>query len=37
MLAATRDDIPAFLRDANRLSEILPVVEHRTERVVLGG
>ncbi|KAJ6083776.1 hypothetical protein N7467_007911 [Penicillium canescens] len=37
MLAATRDDIPAFLRDANRLSEILPVVEQRTERVVLSG
>ncbi|KAJ5473642.1 TIP41-like protein [Penicillium sp. IBT 31633x] len=36
MLAATRDDIPAFLRDPNRLSEILPVVEKRSERLVLG-
>lgn len=36
MLAATRDDIPAFLRDPNRLSEILPLVEKRSERLVLG-
>ncbi|KAJ5788109.1 TIP41-like protein [Penicillium paradoxum] len=37
MLAATRDDIPAFLRDPNRLSEILPIVDKRCERVVVEG
>lgn len=37
ILAATRDDIPALMRDPNRLSEILPVVEKYSERVVLGG
>ncbi|KAJ5637293.1 TIP41-like protein [Penicillium lividum] len=35
ILASTRGDIPALMRDANRLSEILPVVEKRSERVVL--
>lgn len=35
MLAGTRDDIPALMRDANRLSELLPVVDKSTERVVL--
>lgn len=37
ILAGTRDDIPALMRDPNRLSEILPIVEKRSERVVLGG
>ncbi|CEJ60857.1 Putative TipA protein [Penicillium brasilianum] len=37
ILAGTRDDIPALMRDPNRLSEILPVVEKYSERVVLGG
>ncbi|KAJ5888807.1 TIP41-like protein [Penicillium taxi] len=36
-LATARDDIPALMRDANKLSELLPVVEKRTERVVLDG
>ncbi|KAJ5802263.1 TIP41-like protein [Penicillium pulvis] len=36
-LANTRGDIPALMRDANRLSEILPLVEKRSERVVLDG
>lgn len=35
MLAGTRDDIPALMRDANRLSELLPLVAKRSERVVL--
>ncbi|KAJ5668827.1 TIP41-like protein [Penicillium macrosclerotiorum] len=35
MLAGTRDDIPALLRDSNRLSELLPVVARRSERVDL--
>ncbi|KAJ5178923.1 TIP41-like protein [Penicillium capsulatum] len=35
MLAGTRDDIPAFMRDANRLSEILPVVDKRCEHIFL--
>ncbi|KAI2787766.1 TIP41-like protein [Penicillium oxalicum] len=35
ILAATRDDIPALMRDPNRLSEILPIVEKSSERVVL--
>ncbi|PKY05326.1 TIP41-domain-containing protein [Aspergillus campestris IBT 28561] len=34
-LAATRDDIPAVMRDANRLSEILQIKEKRSERVTL--
>lgn len=34
-LAGTRDDIPALMRDPNRLSEILPLVEKSTERVAL--
>ncbi|KAJ5896581.1 TIP41-like protein [Penicillium subrubescens] len=37
ILAGTRDDIPALMRDPNRLSEILPIVEKRSEQVVLGG
>lgn len=36
MLAGTRDDIPALMRDANRLSELLPLVVKHSERVVLG-
>ncbi|KAJ5102895.1 TIP41-like protein [Penicillium argentinense] len=35
MLAGTRDDIPALMRDANRLSELLPLIDKRSERVVL--
>ncbi|KAJ5918994.1 TIP41-like protein [Penicillium verhagenii] len=37
ILASTRGDIPALMRDPNRLSEILPLVEKHSERVVLGG
>ncbi|CAI7586620.1 unnamed protein product [Penicillium manginii] len=37
MLAGTRDDIPALMRDANRLSELLPVVDKKSETVVLDG
>ncbi|CAL5874872.1 uncharacterized protein PFLUO_LOCUS9174 [Penicillium psychrofluorescens] len=36
-LAATREDVPAFMRDPNRLSEVLPVVDKRSERVSLDG
>lgn len=35
-IAATRNDMPAFMRDPNRLSEVLPIVEKRCERVVVG-
>ncbi|OGM41886.1 type 2A phosphatase activator tip41 [Aspergillus bombycis] len=35
-LATTRDDVPAVMRDPNRLSEILPLREKRLERVILG-
>ncbi|CAI7673071.1 unnamed protein product [Penicillium pancosmium] len=35
MLAGTRDDIPALMRDANRLSELLPVVDKKSECVAL--
>ncbi|KAL4869967.1 hypothetical protein BDV12DRAFT_166737 [Aspergillus spectabilis] len=35
-LANARDDIPAIMRDSNRLSELLPLVDKRIERVVLG-
>ncbi|KAL2857397.1 TIP41-like family-domain-containing protein [Aspergillus pseudodeflectus] len=34
-LAYARDDIPAIMRDPNRLSDLLPVVEKRLERVSL--
>ncbi|KAL6239179.1 hypothetical protein BDW75DRAFT_199060 [Aspergillus navahoensis] len=36
-LASARDDIPAIMRDPNRLTELLPLVDRRLERVVLGG
>ncbi|THC91677.1 hypothetical protein EYZ11_008872 [Aspergillus tanneri] len=36
VLATTREDVPAVMRDPNRLSEILPLLEKRLERVVLG-
>lgn len=36
-LMSARDDIPAVMRDPNRLSEILPVVERRLESVTLAG
>ncbi|PLB47021.1 putative TOR signaling pathway protein TipA [Aspergillus steynii IBT 23096] len=35
VLAATRDDVPAVMRDPNRLSEALPLLEKRLERVDL--
>ncbi|RDW90889.1 TIP41 family protein [Aspergillus mulundensis] len=35
-LASARDDIPAIMRDPNRLSELLPLVDRRLERVALG-
>ncbi|GMF80295.1 unnamed protein product [Aspergillus oryzae] len=34
-LTTTRDDVPAVMRDPNRLSEILPLREKRLERVTL--
>jgi type 2A phosphatase activator TIP41 len=34
-LATTRDDIPAIMRDPNRLSDILPLIEKRLEKVTL--
>ncbi|GMG34856.1 unnamed protein product [Aspergillus oryzae] len=34
-LTTTRDDVPAVMRDPNRLSEILPLREMRLERVTL--
>ncbi|KAB8349855.1 hypothetical protein FH972_023868 [Carpinus fangiana] len=34
-LAMTREDVPASLRDANKLSELVPVVEKTLERVQL--
>jgi len=36
-LATRRDDVAAVLRDANQMSELLPVVEKSLERVQLGG
>ncbi|KAI9671127.1 MAG: hypothetical protein M1831_005213 [Alyxoria varia] len=35
-LAVAREDIPALMRDANRLSELMPVVEKSLERLELG-
>lgn len=34
-LATTREDVPALMRDPNRLAELLPVVEKKNERVIL--
>ncbi|KAL4806971.1 TIP41-like family-domain-containing protein [Aspergillus unguis] len=34
-LASSRDDIPAIMRDPNRLSELLPLVDKAVERVSL--
>ncbi|KAI9843695.1 MAG: hypothetical protein M1837_006163 [Sclerophora amabilis] len=34
-LAITRDDVPEMMRDANKLSELLPVVDKINERVIL--
>lgn len=34
-LAITREDVPALMRDANRLSELLPVVEKQVDSVKL--
>ncbi|KAK4944142.1 Tap42 interacting protein [Elasticomyces elasticus] len=36
-LATRRDDVAAVLRDANQMSELLPVVEKNLERIQLGG
>ncbi|KAL4916891.1 TIP41-like family-domain-containing protein [Aspergillus aurantiobrunneus] len=36
-LASARDDIPAIMRDPNRLSELLPIINKRLERISLGG
>jgi len=33
-LAATREDVPALMRDPTRLVELLPVVERSLERLV---
>lgn len=34
-LATTREDVPALMRDANRLSELLPIVEKITDVIKL--
>ena len=34
-LAATREEVPAMMRDPNRLVDVLPVVAQKRERVVL--
>ncbi|KAI9815530.1 MAG: hypothetical protein M1827_002664 [Pycnora praestabilis] len=34
-LAITREDVPALMRDPNRLSELLPVVDKSLERITL--
>lgn len=36
-LAATREDIPAMMRDPNKLTDILPLVESSLESIVLPG
>lgn len=35
-LATTRDDVPAVMRDSNRLSEVLPLIEKHLEHLELG-
>ncbi|KAL4792908.1 TIP41-like family-domain-containing protein [Aspergillus venezuelensis] len=35
-LAGARDDIPAIMRDPNRLYELLPIVDMKLERIDLG-
>jgi type 2A phosphatase activator TIP41 len=35
-LASVREDVPAALRDPNRLAQVLPLVENTVERVILG-
>jgi type 2A phosphatase activator TIP41 len=35
MLAGTREDVLAIMRDPNRLAEVIPVVEKTADRVVL--
>lgn len=35
-LAITREDVPALMRDANKLSELVPIVQKSIERIVLG-
>ncbi|KAL4925880.1 TIP41 family protein [Aspergillus undulatus] len=35
-LAGVRDDIPAIMRDPNRLSELLPIIDKKLEQVTLG-
>lgn len=34
-LASTREDVPALMRDPNRLAEVLPIVEKTNERLLL--
>lgn len=34
-LATTREDIPALMRDANKLAELLPAVDKTLERAVV--
>ena len=34
-LAVTRQDVPALMRDPNRLSDLLPCVDHQVERILL--
>ena len=34
-LAITREDVPALMRDSNKLSQLLPVVEKTVERLIL--
>jgi len=35
-LAIVREDVPALMRDANKLSELVPIVEKQIDRIVLG-
>ena len=34
-LAMTREDVPAQMRDTNKLSDLLPVVDKSVERLVI--
>jgi len=34
-LASAREDVPALMRDPNRLAELLPIVDHTNERLLL--
>jgi len=35
-LAITREDIPALMRDPNKLSDMIPIVDKTIDRIVLG-